>query len=76
MTEDRPCLGTAVCSLTLVHSNELRTWTTLPMPTCLVTDRGEGWLSRRPELSKTVACCCLFSLEMSMHLKISAVVCE
>ena len=54
MTEDRPCLGTVVCVLTLVHSNELRTWTTLPMPTRLVADREEGWPSRRPEPSKTV----------------------
>ena len=42
MTEDRPCLGTVVCVLTLVHINELTTGTTLPMPTRLVADRGES----------------------------------
>ena len=56
MTEDRPCLRIVVCVLTLVHINELRTWTTLPMPTRLVADREEGWPSRRPEPSKIVAC--------------------
>ena len=76
MTEERPCLRIVVCVLTLVHIIELRTWTTLPMPTRLVADREEGWPSRRPEASKIVACLCLFSLDMSMHLKNSAVVCE
>ena len=33
MTEDRPCLGTVPCVLALVHINELRTGTTLPMRT-------------------------------------------
>ena len=42
MTEDRPCLGTVVCVLTVVHINELQTWTTLPMTTRLVADRGGG----------------------------------
>ena len=33
MAEDRPCLATVVCVLALVHIDELRTGTTLPMPT-------------------------------------------
>ena len=35
MTEDRPRLGPVVCVLALVHINELRTGTTLPMPTTM-----------------------------------------
>ena len=69
-------LGLAKSLGGLVHSNGLWTWTTLTLPTRLGAHRGEGWPSRRPEPSKIVACWCLFSLDMSMHLKNSAVVCE
>ena len=49
-------LGLAKSLGGLAHSNELLTFTTLPMPTRLVADREEGWPSRRPEPSKMVAC--------------------